>query len=198
MEHPLGKVLASGNGKGNRAIYVHRTAALLVAVLSVVVLGLISNDAQNTSDRQRTQADNLRTTPRFEERVHSHDETADIFARIAVFSFWFGIVLASVSIFGTEFYVRGFAKTEITVYEKGIAGIGCGRFYELTYRTHRFQLTYDEIASISTLDWLFSLGIVIHAPNARYRCYVLNPSEIRMAIGTAKFGDKPVVSEAEA
>jgi len=197
MDHPLGKVLASGNGKGNRAIYAHRTAALLVAVLSVAVFGLIANDAQNTSDRQRTQADNLRTIPEYEEQVQNRDKTADTFARIAVFAFWFGIVLAFVSIFGTEFYVRGFAKTKITVYEKGIAGIGCGIFYELTYRTYRFQLTYDEITSISTLDWPFSLGIVIHAPNARYRCYVMNPSEIQMAIGCAKFGDGPIAVEPE-
>jgi hypothetical protein len=126
------------------------------------------------------------------------DERADELARLAAFAFWFGITAPAVVILITAFYVKGIARTEITVYENGIAGIGCGRFYGYTFRTSRFQLTYDEIASVSTLDWLFSLGVIIHAPNARYRCYVMNPSEIQMAIGTSKFGDQMVASGIEA
>ncbi|MCL2710758.1 MAG: hypothetical protein FWE95_07745 [Planctomycetaceae bacterium] len=191
MEHPLGKVLASGNGKGNRAIYANWISAVLASVLLVVIYGLLSNLLQNQSDTQRRYADNVRNVSGYEEKVQRHDERADELAWFATFALWFGIVCVAITILGTKFYVRGFARTEITVYEKGIAGIGCGRFYELTYRTYRFQLTYDEITNISTLDWLFSLGIVIHAPNARYRCYVLDPSEIQMAIGAAKFGGQP-------
>jgi len=202
MEHPLGKVLASGNGQGNRAIYVNWVLTLLSAILLVVLCISLSYLLRHDSNEQREQADSVRNNPGYEEWrqfydgiADERDVEADKLAWYAVFVFWFGIVWTCVGILLQIFYVRGFARTEITVYEKGIAGIGCGRFYELTYRTYSFQLTYDEITSVSMLDWLFSLGIVIHAPNARYRCYVLNPSEICMAIGTAKFGDGPTTPE---
>ena len=198
MDHPFGKVLASGNGKGNRVIYANWISTLVSATLLVALCVFFSCVLRSDSNEQRKQADSMRNISAWHERsAQNLDERADKLAWYAVFIFWFGIVFTFVGILLTAFYVRGFAKTEITVYEKGIAGIGCGRFYEWTYRTYRFQLTYDEITSISTLDWLFSLGVIIHAPNARYRCYVMNPSEIQMAIGTAKFGDGPIAVEPE-
>jgi len=192
--------LASGNGKGNRAIYVNWISTLVFATLLVALCVFFSCVLRSDSNAYRAQADRIRDRPGLEERVQHqvvervqrHDDRADELAWYATFVFWLGIVVAFVSIIATVSDVRSIAKTEITVYEKGIAGIGRGMFHDITNRTYRFQLTYDEIASISTLDWLFSLGIIIHAPNARYRCYVLDPLEIQMAIGAAKFGDRPL------
>jgi len=88
MEHPLGKVLASGNGKGNRAIYAHWISTVLAVVLLVMVYGLLSNVLQNKSDTQRRYADNVRNLPGYEEQVQRYDEQADELAWYAAFAFW--------------------------------------------------------------------------------------------------------------
>ena len=196
MENPLGKVLASGNGKGNRVVLSYWTITFVFAVFFVIGFCFLSHLMQNRSNECRERADRARTFGLgHEERAQEAEEATVMLARLAVFCNWFWIIFVPFAILETAYKLKGMVKTEITVYENGVIGIGCGRCYDFIYRRHRFQLTYDEIIHTSAVDWIVSTAVIIHTPRARYKCYVENPDEILLAIGSAKFGDRPIIKE---
>ena len=193
MENLLGKVLASGNGKGNRVIYTEWITGLLVVVIFVISSCFLSHIAQSRSNECRERADRARTFGLgHEERAQEAEESAVMLARLAVFCNWFWIIFVPFVILDTAYQLRGMVRTEITVYENGVIGAGCGGF---TNRLRRFQLTYDDIVHTGADDWIFSSAVIIHTPRARYKCYVDNPDAILLAIGSAKFGDRPTITE---
>ena len=195
MENPLGKVLASGNGKGNRVIYTEWITGVLAIVFCVAMLGFLSQEVKKDSDASRKQAEEIRNLPGYEARMQYYEERADKLAWYAGLVFWMAVGFVPAIFLSLVFYVRGKAKTEITVYENGVIGAGCGILYGFTNRLRRFQLTYDDIVHTGAVDWIFSSAVIIHTPRARYKCYVENPDAILLAIGTAKFGEQSMIKE---
>ena len=163
---PFGKILATGNGKGNRGIFTGWVVGLLGAAFLVVILcGVVPSMIieKNTVSILGT-------------RMSFGDDRAN-------YIFGIGIVSASLLILYVAFYNRGVAKTKITVCENGITGTGCGKYYDISFDLHSFQLTYDKITSTDTVDSLYYGSIVIiHAASAQYKCYVAKPSEIQRII----------------
>ncbi|MGL4942590.1 MAG: hypothetical protein ACRC46_05300 [Thermoguttaceae bacterium] len=98
-------------------------------------------------------------------------------AIVAALTFGFGVISSFGLILYTVFIVRGAAKTEITVYDNGITGVGCGKSFALNFDLHCFQFTYDKTIVDAT-----STAIIVYAVGARYKCYVANPDEIQRVI----------------
>jgi len=154
---PYGKVLASGNGKRNYDIIRGWVVGLLLAGFIMLMFSWSSIGFRHDD---------------------SSDWPADKRQELSTVVFCVGVVIASLVILYVAFNNRGLAKTEITVCENGITGIGLGRNYTINFALHGFQLTYDKITSVDTTG----TAITIHASGALYKCYVANPSEIQRII----------------
>ena len=146
--HSFGNVLASGNGKGNSSIVTAWITLLIIAGGTIGLCGFLGINLQQEKGEQA---------------LH--------------FMLGLGIVMASLVILYATFHTKGLAKTEITVHENGIIGIGCGKYFDANFDLHGFQLTYDRVTSVDTTG----TAIIIHA-GAQYKCYVKNPGEIQRAI----------------
>ena len=120
---PFGRILASGKGKGNRAVFTAWAVLLLVAGATVVAFPIIGAIGEQSGKLQE-------------------GSTA--------FFLLLGIALASAVLIYAVFHTRGLAKTEIAVCENGITGIGCGRLFDVNFDLHRFLLAWDKIASTDT------------------------------------------------
>ena len=115
----LGKVLVSGNGKGNGAITEFCTVGIVMTVLFVFVFCVFLPEKM---------------------RADGADDAAN-------FVFWFGVVIPTILTGYLVMATRFVASTNITVCENGITGGGAGRGYYLTFELRNFHLTYDKVVS---------------------------------------------------
>ena len=101
-----------------------------------------------------------------------------------------GFALAAFCLINAAVYSSQVSKTEISVFEKGISGVGINPksaserftfpiFKTPTYASSSFSLTYDQISSISKAE---QQGININVSGVLYVVLVSNLDEIMRAI----------------
>ncbi|MGL4594717.1 MAG: hypothetical protein ACRCUY_08320 [Thermoguttaceae bacterium] len=162
--HQLGRMLVSENGKGNPSIVHVWFWMLLLAGINLFVFCVILPAKIRENNTIPVYAGGYRAT----------SYVTDGGEKSASFMFWSGIGISIFIIIYTAFNLRGVAKTEVIVYEQGITGRGCGKYYDVNFDMHTFQYAYDKITGIDATQY----AIMIHASGAQYKCYVKNPKKI--------------------
>ena len=145
--HPLGKVLASSNGKGTPGVYGAFIGMLILAVFTVFVFYNLTRGIAIYAESTSVSASEL----------NDYNSLANnIFGMGFVISV--AMVIAGVSI------SRNIARSEITVYENGVTGMAG------FLKQAAFQLTYDKIARVK----VSKNTIKIKASGASYACHTQN------------------------
>ncbi|MGL4943543.1 MAG: zinc ribbon domain-containing protein [Thermoguttaceae bacterium] len=163
----FGRVLASGNAKESSIASTTWAKSLPITVSTFVLLCVILPIMVLQEGREATSG----LIP-----VVAARASGETSSKAGGLFFWGVISSVGLTLY-TVFHVQGLVKTEITVYENGITGIGCGKYFDVNFDLHSFQLTYDKI----TVDTTKS-AIIVHASGAQYKCYVANPAEIHRVI----------------
>ena len=156
----MGKKLISGSGEGNSAIsYWAISNVIMAIVFGVLFCSVFPNYFRSLARGSFANrgALNMYTNMVF---------TVGVF--FIVLHITFAVLMS-----------KAVAKTEIGVYENGIAGTGVGKgFIWGDVRLLSFQLAYNQITSVE----LTNTAVIIHAANAQYKCYVANGAEIQNTI----------------
>ena len=170
-DNPFGKILASGNGKGNSYIPLLWTVTLTVVVVLVGLLTFMSNNVQDNI----REANTVRLPGMFgSQGTTFHTSGYQKANEAGTFFLWLGIIGIFFLVFNAVCSTIAIAQTEVTIYENGITGVSVGTI-EWHFYQRRFQIAYDKVASTD----VNSRTITIRTSDARYKCYVKNSSEIQ-------------------
>ena len=153
---PFGKVLASGNGKGNSSITEAWVSGLLYAAIIGVLLLIILPNL-------------IHERPLFWIKPWTPGINFD---KLVLYAWAFSAGITARASAGCV------AKTKISVCENGITGESCKKLFDYYFDLHSFQLTYDSVTSVDVTK----SAIMIHASGTQYLCYVKNPAEIQSII----------------
>jgi hypothetical protein len=157
----MGNLLISGNGKGNSAIAFW----WVFEIISASACGGLSFYLSNVERGKSSSFWGVQFN------------TGNI--TLADYFYYIGIICIFLCIICAIFLHRGIAKSEINVYEKGIIGMGAGKYFLWgDFRIFSFQLSYDQITSVDGSN----NQVIIHAGNSQYKCYVSNANEIKNRI----------------
>jgi NADH:ubiquinone oxidoreductase subunit 3 (subunit A) len=162
-DHPFGKVLATGTPLNLSAeLKIPLRFAIIFAIVILFVACIVANQV---SQQDRNQP------------FMRGGNDAEGRAGVVIF---IGFVTGASIVLYTVLFHRQTAKTEITVYESGIAGTGGGKLFEIEFVLHSFQLTWDKVTSVDIGGTaILGKAITIHASGTQYKCYVANLSEIQ-------------------
>jgi len=159
----MDKLLISGSGKGNSAVYFWCFIELLIAAAGGVIMYYASTKM------------NVTTNTFFTVVTTKHPMAGYVYYCGLLVLIWGLICAVAIS-----YCIK---KTQIYVYENRIEGIGVGRYFLWgDLRTRHFRLAYDQITSFDTT----SSSITIGATNAVYSCYASNANEIQGVIFNQK------------
>jgi len=158
----MGNLLVSGNGKGHSAIVTLWVSELAFAAICFAIAMLMANYLGNQATRAFL---------------------ADRRGLLLISNFLrgVGILAIAAAIYNGLYATSKIAKTEISVYERGVQGKSLPPKFPWTFGSSmsEFQLNYDQISSVDVLD---GKSIVIHAASMQHKCYAMNAGEIRDAI----------------
>ena len=164
----IGKLLISGNGKGNSAIIFWSFYFIISAAASYLfICSFLPNAIRNSRRTGNMVVDSL-----IAGQMANRIDPADVM-------FVFGLVFAFSCIVFAVLSGICIAKTEIKICENGIEGKGLGKnFFWGDIRLFSFRLAYNQITSVDATN----TSVVVHASNAQYKCYVENAGEIQNII----------------
>jgi len=171
-----GKLLASANGKGHKAIATWWIIELIAAVVSVALGFWLANKYGYSGGY---------SFGRFMNVPAIKNELYYIYMGIAVIC----PICAYTCAYLTHTRI---SRTFINVYENGIEGSSVMPKFPLSFMLYGsisslqladFQLTYNQISSVDVVN---ENTIVINAVNAQYKIYAMNSREIRDAILSQK------------
>ena len=161
-----GRILASGNGEWNSAIFLYWVAAIISAVASFAILAYYADDlgSQVTNAQGALFVDQT--------KLARAEQIVTILGGAAI------VVPILILVFGV-IYHGSIVNTHIQVDENGIVGEGVGKgFIWGDPRLFGFRLAYNQITSVDVAG----NNIIVHASGTQYKCYVVNPVEIQTII----------------
>ena len=158
--HPtLGKVLASGNGKGNPGIGEIWLVCLVSSVIMAAAVIGLSYVVKNYSD-EFVRSATVASKEGEHDKARKEADIADRYTGYSNAIFVAGLIIPVIAIVLAGVVSNVIARSEIIVYENGLTGTGF-------LRSSVFQLTYDSITNVKVQN----ANITIHASGASYRCY---------------------------
>jgi DNA-binding LytR/AlgR family response regulator len=153
----MDKLLISGNGKGNSAIYLWCLYYILFAIAGGVLMYYASTQMQIEIAFFTFRNDR------------------------AYIAFYVGLIFIILAFIGAISISYRIQKTRIDIYETHIDGIGIRNIWMNSSPRH-FRLEYDQITSFDATG----NSVTIHASGTEYSCYVSNASEIQGVIFNQK------------
>ena len=159
-DHPtFGKVLASGNGKGNPEIVATMVSMIFLAGVIMALLFFMSYTVNQLSDTHAKGA----SVAKDYDAAEVEAIKADRYRGYSWVIFIAAFIVPVIAILYTVLYCSCLAKSEITIYENGLAGI-------TGFPSSVFQTTYDKITSVNVLKYT----LTIHVSGKSYKCYTAN------------------------
>jgi hypothetical protein len=177
--HPFGQAIAKGeqwNFYSEMLLGLSVTTAVIagfILAITILLSGTLSGSAHG----------GYFEIPFIQKRIELSAEEATIASHVI---FWVGLAATAYCVFAMFRFNWRLAQTAITVYENGIAGLGCGKSSYLL----DFQLSWDKIKSIDAIGTamdgkvqsITGKVITIHAADVVYKCYIKNPGVVQNAI----------------
>ena len=191
-DHPtFGKVLASGNGKGNPAIIGIWVSMILLSVIMMGLFIVLSYSIKEYSDLFAKSSMVAASEGKWDEGKKDA-EVADFHAGLSFWVFIASFIIPLIAIVFAVIISGIIARSEVTVYENGLTGI-------TGFPTSSvFQLTHDKIISVMVRN----STLIIRVSERSYMCYITTPlvaEEIyRVIVNRHNELQLPALSEAPA
>ena len=160
----MGKLLVSGDGKGNSAILAYWTKISIIGVIIIVIMYSLATSFDKPPSG-------------YVDFGRDRREFASNILKGCCILTIIGVAYEGIA---TQSKIT---KTEISVYEQGVKGKSLPFKFVHTHMSD-FQLNYDQISSV---DLINGRCIVIHATGVQHKCYAMNASEIRDVIMRQKY-----------